>query len=355
MTSLAPGPLQEAETAAVQSSAEAALHLWRDYALADPIFLVALPVAVWALWWGRARRRHASGRLPQIELGLPRSLAQRLAFLPRLLEAFSIVLAILALARPLRGKVEMSSTTEGIDIALVVDRSTSMTFEDLEANRTRLDVVKEVVGEFAQRRMTDREAASDNVGLIAFARYPEMRCPFTLDVEALLGALAAVDFAEQEEGGTGIGIALAKAVAVLKESRSKSRVAIVLTDGENNIDVITPLEAADLAAEEGIRVYTVFAGRFVSDFFGRLIEAEREIDTTELRTVAEKTGGRFFRARDKAALEEVYAEIERLERTPREEKRWAEEFDLYPRFLLPAFVLYLLSWLITCTVGRRLP
>jgi Ca-activated chloride channel family protein len=347
--------LQEGDAAPVQSSAEAGLHLWSDLALADPLFLLVLPVCALALYLGRARRRHASAHVPQVEADLPVSIAQRLAFVPRLLEASSIVLAVLALARPLRGKVELSSVTEGIDIALLVDRSTSMTFEDLDPGRTRLDVVKDVVGEFARRRMTDRDAAADHVGLIAFARYPEMRCPFTLDVEALLGSLATVDFAEQEEGGTGVGIALAKAVAVLKESRAKSRIAILLTDGENNIDVITPLEAAELAAEEGIRVYTVFAGRFVSDFFGRLIEADREIDTTELRTIAEKTQGRFFRARDKAALEDVYAEIERLERTPREEKRWAEEFDLYQRFLLPSFVLYLLSWIAACTFARKLP
>jgi Ca-activated chloride channel family protein len=338
----------------LRSTAEGRLPLWGSLSLADPFFLALLPVAGLAFWLGRERRRRARGRISVLAPELPRTLVQRLAFLPRCLEVAGLLLAIVALARPLRGNVELTTSTEGIDIALLVDRSTSMTEEDLEAGRTRLDVVKDVVGEFARRRMTDREGAADSCALVAFARYPEMRCPFTLDVDALLGSLEKVDFADRADGGTGIGVALAKAVAVLSESPAKSRVVVLLTDGENNIDVIMPLDAANLAAEKGIRVYTVLAARYASNPFGRLVSGA-EIDTTELETIASTTGGRFFRARDRAGLEATYAEIERLERTPRTEKRWAEHYDLYARLLVPAFALYALAWLSAWTWARRLP
>lgn len=348
------GLARQAAEGPVKSAAEGRLDLWRDLALSDPVFLALVPVVGLAVWLGVRGQRELRGHVPKAAADVPRSLTQRLVWVPRALEAAAILLAIVALARPLRGNIELTRSSEGIDIALVVDRSTSMTHKDLEAGRTRLDVVKDVVGDFAARRMTDRESAADSCALVVFAKYPELRCPFTLDVGALSGFLQEVDFAEQHEGGTGIGIALAKAVAVLKESEAKSRVAVLLTDGENNIDVIAPLAAGELAAEAGIKVYTVFAGRYATDPLGRLIEAE-EIDTSDLERIAEMTGGRFFRARDREALEAAYAEIEALERTPREETRFAEHFDLYMRLLVPAFTLYVLGWVCACTWARRLP
>jgi Ca-activated chloride channel family protein len=289
-------------------------------------------------------------------VALPRSLAQRLGWLPPLLQCGSLCLVVLALARPLRGDVETNSVSEGVDLALLIDRSSSMGHTDLEANRTRLDVVKEVVSDFATRRMTDRDGASDYVGLFSFARYPEALCPFTLDVDAVQGFLRDVQLArDRAEDGTAIGIALAKAVAVLRESEAKSKVAVLLTDGENNIDLISPAQAAELAAEEGVRVYTVFAGSFVMDAFGRMREVVPEYDTKELQEIAELTGGRFFRARDRRALEQAYAEIEALERTPRQEKRFVEHYDLYPRFLVGALLAYCAAWLCLSTWARRLP
>jgi Ca-activated chloride channel family protein len=159
----------------------------------------------------------------------------------------------------------------------------------------------------------------------------------------------------EAEDGTGIGRGLAKAVAVLAGSEAESKVVVLLTDGENNVDDITPATAADLAAEKNVRVYTVLAGRYVyqQDVFGRIFVSETELDPTELQAIADKTGGRFFRAKDRATLEEVYAEVENLERTPRTEQRFTETFDLYPLFLLPALVLYGLGWLSASTWARR--
>ena len=356
----------------IRSAAERQFDLWSGYSLSDPWFLLLVLVAPIAVLWGIGRRRHVQGRVPVIPRGLPTSAPQTFSWVPPLFECAALVLVVLALARPLRGNVEIESTNEGIDIVLLVDRSTSMTVRDLEpappgqgrsigirpgqdnGRPTRLDVVKEVVGDFAQRRMNDRVGASDSVALVVFARYPELRCPFTLDSNALIGKLEEVDFAGQAEGGTGVGVAVAKAVSVLKESDAKSRVAILLTDGENNIDTIQPMAAARLAESAGIKVYTVLAGAFAADQFGRMVSSDR-LDSTELEAIAELTGGMFFRARDRDALENVYKEIEELERTEREDERFAEHFDVYRLFLLLALASYGLAWASHCTWARRLP
>jgi Ca-activated chloride channel homolog len=348
---------ESVQVEATKSAAEGRLHLFGDYFLADPWFLALIPVVILALAYGRTRRGRAVARIPILPAGIgTRSLAQRLAWLPITLQLLALCGVVIALARPLRGNVELSSISEGVDLALLIDRSSSMTYQDLEPNHTRLDVVKDVVADFATRRMTDREGASDYVALFTFARYPQELCPFTLDVDAVLGFLEEIDFArDRAEDGTGIGIALAKAVAVLRESEAESKVIVLLTDGENNLDLITPTQAAELAAEEDVRIYTVFAGKYVRDPFGRMRRVDQAIDTTELRGIAELTGGRFFRARDRKGLEEAYAEIEALERTPREERRFVEHFDLYPAILAAALLLYALAWLSISTWARRMP
>ncbi|MDP6990797.1 MAG: VWA domain-containing protein [Planctomycetota bacterium] len=352
MSSVAPAvPVVDA----VQSAAEGRLTLFGDLSLADPEFLLLIPVAVAVTLWGRARAGRSRARMPVLPgQPPPRSVAQRLAWVPTALQVAGLIGLSVALARPLRGAVETSSVSEGVDIALVVDRSSSMGYRDMEAGRTRLEVVKDVVAQFARRRMTDREGASDYVGLFAFAKYPQELCPFTLDVDAITGFLERLEIVSfKAEDGTGIGIALAKTVAVLRETDAESKVIVLLTDGENNLDLIAPLDAAELAAEEGVRVYTVFAGRFVLDAFGRQRELDQAVGTRELEMIAELTGGRFFRARDRSGLEAAYEEIERLERTRREEVRFVEHFDLYPRVLAPSFAAYLVSWLLALVLGRR--
>lgn len=343
---------------APKGTGQATLHLFGDYYLANPWALAVLPLGLALFAFGRARRGRAAGRVSALPPGtLPRTLALRCAWLVGVLQLGALALAAAALARPVRANEERTITSEGVDILCAIDRSGSMQFDDLQPGKTRLEVVKEVVGEFAARRMSDKVGAADNVGLLAFARYPELVCPFTLDVQALHGMLKGVEMVRYEaEDGTGIGRALAKAVAVLKETDAKSKVVILLTDGENNIDDITPQEAAKLAAQEKIKVYTVLAGRFVyqTDFFGRAVPTRREIDSSDMVAIAKETGGRFFRARDRDELEQTYAEIEKLERTPRKERRYTETFDLYARFLPPAILLYLLAWLSASSWARRL-
>ena len=351
----------------VQSAAGASVLRWGEFALASPWALLALPLGLLCLWLGRRRAR---GRA-SVALEGPRSLRQRTAFVPGLCELGALLCAGVALARPLRLDVSSDQESLGVDIALVLDRSSSMRFEDLERGRSRFQVVKEVVGDFAARRMSDRENAADSVALVSFARYPRLVCPFTLDVDALLGFLEKVDLAgwdpdervrqikqQMGEDGTAIGVGLAKAVAVLRDSDARSRICVLLTDGENNVDDITPRAAAELAAELGIKVYTIFAARYVFEpdpFRGAWVPTDRPADTRPLEEIAQLTGGRFYRAADKARLEEIYAEIEALEKTPRKERRFEETYDLYPRWLGPALLLFLLAELARATFWRRMP
>lgn len=319
------------------------LDLFGQLALLDPIFLLALPVVLLSLWAGRRRAARPALRAPLELSHATVSVRQRLLFLPLLLQAAGLVLVILSLARPVEIDVQRSISSEGVDIVLAVDRSSSMEIADLEAGRTRLDVVKDVVGDFAERRMTDSVGASDNIALLSFAAYPELRCPFTLDAGALRGFLEKVSIVQYEaEDGTAIGAALAKAAAVLSDSDAKSKVVVLLTDGENNRDEITPESAIAMAKDKGIKVYTILAARKVYgiDAFGRLVETGREPDTRLLESIAKETGGRFFRARDRSSLEQIYGSIEDLERTPRHEERRVETRDLYPGFLSLALALF---------------
>lgn len=344
---------------AVKGAGEAHMHLWGEYYLSDPWFLCLAPVGVVFLLYGRAERARAAGRIPALPIGrMPRTWKQRLSWVPLVFHAAALLLVAFCLARPVRGNAVHTTISEGIDIVLAIDRSSSMKYPDLEENRSRLAVVKDVVGAFAKRRMNDRVGAADSCALLTFAQFPQLSCPFTLDNQAFQTFLDGVEMARSEaEDGTAIGRGLAKAVALLKDSDAKSKVVVLLTDGENNVNDITPAKAAELAAEEHVRVYTVLAGRyaFQEDIFGRVYPTDRELDTTELQDIADKTGGRFFRARDRQGLEATYAEIEKLERTERREERYTETFDLYQQFLSLAMLAYLAAWISGATWARRLP
>jgi Ca-activated chloride channel family protein len=199
----------------------------------------------------------------------------------------------------------------------------------------------------------------DNVALVTFANYPDLVCPDTLDANALLGFLASVQMARPntEEDGTAIGAGLARGVAALRESKAKSKVVVLLSDGETTRREIEPAEAARLARSERVRVYTIMAGKYSyqPDYLRGLVPTEFNLDTTEMEELAQTTGGRFFRADDQRALEDCYAEIDRLERTEREEVRWVETYDLYPWFLAPGLGLLTLAWAALWTLARSAP
>ncbi|MEZ5974708.1 MAG: VWA domain-containing protein [Planctomycetota bacterium] len=199
--------------------------------------------------------------------------------------------------------------------------------------------------------------AADAVALFGFARFTELLCPFTTDADAIDGVLAETEVEVRPDlGSTAIGVAIAKATEVLKQSPAKSRIVVLLTDGEERMrDVMEPLHAAIIAQAAGIKVYTIYVGpkrMLVRNLFG--VE-ERVANVKELEKVAELTGGMFFHAEDGEQLEQAYADIEQLERTPRTQTQFAEHYDLYRPFVLASLVFGLIAMAGRHTWARRLP
>ena len=294
-----------------------------------------------------------------------RGLRVRLAFLPDALLALAFAALVIAAMGPRIGEQFSRIQREGIAIMMVVDRSTSMQALDLDPERTRLDVVKDVFERFVLGGGDLRGRPDDAIGLVGFAGYADTAAPLTLDHENLAAAARDLDFARvRGEDGTAIGDALGLAVERLRESPARSRIAVLLTDGVSNAGVETPEAAAELARSQDIRVYTIAAGseglapiRVQDPFTGRTVLRQMpvEVDEATLSDVAERTGGRHFRAIDADALADVYAEIDALERTRIVEDR-TRQFDEH--FAVPlglGLLLAALAWLLRASVFARSP
>jgi len=292
------------------------------FAWRDPAWLWLLPVALLLMFW-RHRRRAAvalagagliDGELAR-GLGLAplsTSLRQRLRWLMPAVEIAALSLLVVGLARPVQ-RLPLPPERQGADVLLCLDRSSSMLATDLGGGRTRLAVAVDAATEFARGR------AADRIGLVTFARYPDLRCPPTLDRDAVSERLAAVTpvLADGPEDATGIGTALTFAIEALQRAALAGQVIVLLTDGEENVATsatpgeIAPRHAAQLAVELGVRVHCIVVGaqRRLPD--GRAAP----IDTTAVQQVAQATGGRFFRARDADALRAIYRDIDAIEKT----------------------------------------
>lgn len=263
-------------------------------------------------------------------------------YLTPLLQCIAFALIVCALARPQYQNTTVERNAEGIDIVLTLDISTSMKAEDLKPNR--LEAAKNVASDFIDQRVSDR------VGLVLFARQSFTAVPPTLDYELLNRLLGEVEMGVVEDG-TAIGMGIATAVNRLKESRAESKVIILLTDGQNNSGEIDPVTAAELALSHNIKIYTIGAGTRgtapypVQDpiFGNRYQNVEVNIDEEMLTEIANMTEGNYFRATDTEKLQEIYDQINELEKTEIEEVIYTDYQDLYPRFLLPAVLLLILS------------
>jgi len=290
-----------------------------------------------------------SGRLPRSRAGMWRT-AMRLLVLGAV---------IVALARPQlhRGTTEIEAS--GIDIMLAVDVSSSMEALDFErAGRpeNRVEAVKRVVARFIEERPNDR------IGLVAFAGRPYLVSPLTLDHDWLGKRLETLHPGMMEDG-TAIGSAIAAATNRLRDEGAKSRIAILLTDGMNNAGEVAPLTAAEAARSLGTKVYTIGAGTRgeapvpVRDAFGRerIAMAKVDLDEDTLTKVAEMTGARYFRATDADSLASIYAEINRLETSPRKIKRFEQSEELFAWALLPGLALLALELAFAHTRFRSLP
>lgn len=317
------------------------------HTLLDPWFLLALP-ALGVAVWRRAAVRRAALPTAAVHLfaGLPRTTRQRLAWLPLALLAASGVALTVALARPVDREV-VPMREDGIDIVLAVDVSSSMLQEDMRDDESyrRMDAARDRAQEFAAARDRDR------VGVVAFARFADLRCPPTLDEDALGAFLRVLDTVARgsEFDATAIGVALAKAVDVLADSDAQSKVVILLSDGENNIDAILPEQAARLAKDAGVRVHTIGLGRGRASLFGFV-----PLAFESLKMISEKTDGEFFQARNDADLAAVYERIDELETSERQDPR----YRTVDRFELPLAVgltLLLIGVLFEALIVRRVP
>src|SRR5690349_21488726 len=302
--------------------------------------LLLLGLPIWWIW----RRRHRPpaivfSRVPVLERG-PRA-GRAITFFLFLLRNLLLAGAIIALARPRSGARAENVTSQGINIVLAIDLSSSMLAQDFQP-QNRIEVAKDVVKRFITARSSDR------IGVVAFAAEALTQVPLTTDYPVVTGAVDNLA-AGQLEDGTAIGTAIATAANRLRDAPGRSRVMILLTDGENNRGAIDPRTAAKAAAVFGVKIYTIGVGTegmapvpvgrglFGLRYENRLVR----IDEPLLSDIAKTTGGRYYRARDAAALQRIYEEINRLERAPVRTRSYVRYTELFrwPLYLAAIFLV----------------
>ena len=315
------------------------------------LLLLVLPVAWLVLKYWRKPTVHAPMTLSYWDdKWQHRSWKSRLAWLPDVLRLLALSLMIIAMARPQQTLAEEKITAEGIDIMMAIDLSSSMLAKDFNPNR--LEVSKQVAVEFVEKRPHDR------IGLAVFAGEAFTQCPLTTDHLILNDFLANIAVGTLNDG-TAIGMGLATAVNRIKDSQAASKVVILLTDGVNNSGYIDPVTAAEIAKEYDVKVYTIGVGsegraltpvnrRANGEYFFSM--ATVQIDEALLTEISRLTGGKYYRAINRAGLELIYDEINTLEKTEIETnviKRYKEEFRWY---LLAGLFLFLLELLLSNTL-----
>lgn len=282
-----------------------------------------------------------------------RSVLGVLRHVPILLRTVAMVMIVIAIARP-RSSTKMEKVdTEGIDIVLAMDVSTSMLARDFTPDR--INAAKDIAIEFISQRPSDR------IGIVVFAGESYTQCPLTTDRATLINLMKEIETGLIDDG-TAIGNGLATAVARMQGSDAKSRVVILLTDGVNNSGEITPQTAADIAKTYGVRVYTIGVGAngtapypVVTPWGVQMQDVEVEIDEDLLKNIAETTGGRYFRATDNTKLSEIYSEINKMEKARTTIDSFPIYKELFTGFALVALACLLLEALFRLFVLRRLP
>jgi len=329
---------------------------------AHPWFLLLLLLLPAAAWWRGRRGKPAAFLYSSVQLvsGVanigPSSAGRVLAALRWL----ALVLFIIGLARPQFVESETSVKASGIDIVVAIDLSGSMEAEDFELKGQRVNrlvIAKDVLKKFVEKRPGDR------IGLVAFAGKAYVAAPLTLDHDFLQLNIDRLELRTIEDG-TAIGSGLSAAVNRLRDLKSKSKIVILMTDGVNNAGKVPPLTAAEAAQALGIKVYTIGVGtrgmapvpRGV-DFFGRKVygQAEVDIDEKTLTSVAEKTGGEYYRADSTDTLRNIYERIDKLEKTEVEVKKYVRIKELFHWLAGPGLGLLLLEVLLANTIWRKLP
>lgn len=326
---------------------------------ANPEFLGLLIFVPILIIWYAKRQRKTTGSVRFSNLGVVksarRSIKVRLRHLLFVLRLAAIILIIVALARPQSGQTDEEVITEGIDIILSMDVSSSMLAEDFKP-KNRLEAAKVVARDFVDGR------ANDRIGLVVFAGKSFTQCPLTIDYGILLNFLEQIHIGMVEDG-TAIGMAIANCINRLRDSKAKSKVVILLTDGVNNKGQLDPVSAAKIAKTMGVRIYTIGAGKRgealypVEDpIFGkRYVHMPVEIDEDVLKEIANTTGGKYFRATDRQSLARIYSEIGEMEKTKIEVKEFTRYSELFGPFLFFAILCFLAEIILANTIFRKLP
>jgi Ca-activated chloride channel family protein len=318
------------------------------------LLLLLVPLLGWYIW--KMRRNQASLQVSSSRAFVPsrtNTWKVYLRHLPHVLRLAAIAFLIVVLARPQSTDNWQNSTTEGIDIMLAVDISSSMLAEDLKPNR--LEAAKNVASSFISGR------PNDNIGLVVFSGESFTQCPLTTDHTVLLNLFKDIHSGMIEDG-TAIGLGLANAVSRIKDSQAISKVIILLTDGSNNRGEIAPVTAAEIARTFGIRVYTVGVGTkgeapypFQTAFGIKYQRIPVDIDEPTLKQIAATTGGQYFRATDNASLKSIYAEIDQMEKTKISVQEFSKKQEEYANIALLVFALLLLEVLLRYTLFKKIP
>lgn len=318
--------------------------------------LIFVPLLVlWHLYLKKQGKRfifYSSKRLVRSSDNTTKALFIRNLFYIKLL---ALSLFIVALARPQKLNYYEEESKKGIDILICLDISGSMASIDFTP-KNRLEVAKEVIANFIEKRPNDR------IGLVVFAGTSYTKCPLTIDYDMLKYFLEKTQIGELEDG-TALGMALATSVNRIRTSKSKTRIIILLTDGVNNRGEIAPRDAAQIAKDFNVKVYTIGVGIKgkapypVVDANGRkqLYMIDVEIDEELLKEIANDTGGLYFRATDKKQLQQIFNEIDRWEKTETSTKRYYKARDLYIYFVIAAFAILFLAEVAKRTILRTLP
>lgn len=317
------------------------------------LFLLLIPMIVWYVW--QYKKAGASIQFSS-DMGfakIPKSWKYYFRHSVFLFQIFSLSFLIAALARPQSSNSWQNVTTEGIDIVIALDISSSMLAMDFQPNR--VEAAKDIAIKFISGRPNDK------IGLVIFSGESFTQCPLTTDHAALINLFKNIQSGMIEDG-TAIGNGLATAVARLKDSDDASKVIILLTDGVNNRGEIAPITAAELAKTYGIRVYTVGIGTIgtapypVQTPFGvQLQDMKVDVDEPTLQQIAQITGGEYFRATDNNKLEEIYKQIDKLEKSKIDVKQYSKKDEEYLRFALAGAAFLLLSLFLKVTIFRNIP
>ena len=319
------------------------------------LWLLAIPALlvlryVWIEW--KDRRAHMRVSALDAWKAGGRSVFEILRHVPFVLRIAALCLLVVALARPRSSSLVEKVDTEGIDIMFAMDVSTSMLARDFTPDR--LSAAKDIAIEFIAQRPRDR------MGLVVFAGESYTQCPLTIDHAVLLNLFGSIKSGLIDDG-TAIGLGLATAVNRLRDSKAVSKVIILLTDGENNMGNISPTTAAEFAKEYGIRVYTIGIGKNgkapypFKTAFGTTVyqDSDVKIDEESLTQIAEMTVGKYFRATDNESLRNIYAEIDKMEKTQLDVKSFSKPREEYMPILVWAFILLFIEQILGLTVLKN--